>query len=306
MKNPKPRKTWLALLLTVLAPGVGHIYCGRARKGLWIYGIYVLSALVLVGVFAAVAHLGPSITGLYALLTMYGLGIIVVLGFIYVVIDSIVAASRAKKRFIPGRLNRWYVYLLLIALCWSIGPDTFQLIRAYRIPSSSNEPSLIIGDRVFVNMKVYRKETPKKGDMIVFIYPLDAAKDYVKRVIALPGETIEIREYEVLVNGNKLPRERVVRDLEPESLDKQGSGVYREKNVKAGYLVSIAPYMKSGGTIAKTLVPEGHYYVLGDNRSFSADSRFYGPIPRESIRGRLDYIYWPADRFGVFEPHNWK
>jgi signal peptidase I len=139
------------------------------------------------------------------------------------------------------------------------------IIQPFWIPSGSMEPNLLPNDRIIVNMLVYRFHPPQRGDIIVFRYPLDPSRDFVKRLIALPGETVEIRNNNVIING--------VRLNEP---------YLPPRTFEADY----GPFT----------VPQGSYFMMGDNRNNSDDSRVWGTVPKKNIIGKTFVIYWPLGR----------
>lgn len=140
------------------------------------------------------------------------------------------------------------------------------VIQAFWIPSGSMIPTLLPRDRVFVAKFWYSFADPKRGQIIVFRYPLDPKRDFVKRLIALPGETVEIVEGTVLIDGEPL----------------------QEPYVKNHDSLSFGPLK----------VPEGHYFMMGDNRPHSQDSRFWGFVPEANIKGPAFIRYWPIPRVG--------
>lgn len=144
------------------------------------------------------------------------------------------------------------------------------LFQPFYIPSGSMEPTLMIGDRILVNKFIYHFQEPKRGDVIVFKYPLEPERDYIKRVIGLPGETLEIRDSQLYINGEPVPE-----DYLPENLR----------------------FMDFG----PVTIPENAYFMMGDNRNNSQDSRFWGTLPREYIQGKAVVIYWPLTRIGLIK-----
>jgi signal peptidase I len=136
-------------------------------------------------------------------------------------------------------------------------------------------PTLQIGDRLIVDLTYYAKQTPQRGDLPVFIFPEDKSKDFIQRVIGLPGETVEIRDKKVFVNGRELSEPWAVQ------LDEDNVGAKNNFGPK--------------------VVPQGEYFFLGDNRDHSYDSRFWGFVDRASIKGKALYLYWAKDkgRIGV-------
>lgn len=176
--------------------------------------------------------------------------------------------------------SREYFESIIITAIIALYATTF-VIQAFKIPTGSMEQNLLIGDHLLVNKFIYGihnsrlgKLLPyremRRGDVVVFKFPRDPAVDYVKRVIGLPGETIEILGRTVYVNGQPL-KEDYAYYSDPAS-ERQHYGPYR--------------------------VPEGYYFVLGDNRDNSLDSRAWGFVPRDYVIGRAFIIYWSweADR----------
>lgn len=175
-----------------------------------------------------------------------------------------------------------YTEMIIVAIVLAVIIRCF-LVQAYKIPSGSMMNTLMEGDYLlitrfnydikisipFTTIDIPITETgePEHGDIIVFRYPNDPKQDYIKRVIGLPGDTIEIREKQVFRNG-KLIKEPYTRFVNPQSR------IFGVDNVD------------------KITVPAGHYFAMGDNRDASADSRSWGFVPRENIHGKAWFIYW--------------
>ncbi len=165
-------------------------------------------------------------------------------------------------------LAREYAEAFIGAFIYALIVLTF-LVRPFKIPSGSMRPTLEIGDRILVNRFGYRLGAPERGDIAVFIYPRDNKIDYVKRVIALPGDTVEIADEHVYVNGERLEDEKFL-----------GRKYFRSAKGWDGPLV----------------VPDGNFFMLGDNSGNSKDSRFWGFVPVENLKGKAFAIYWPPRR----------
>lgn len=143
----------------------------------------------------------------------------------------------------------------------------FFLAQATQVHGQSMEPNLHSNQRLVVEKVSYRFHGPRRGDVVVLKSPQQSSELLIKRVIGLPGETVEIRQGRVCINGQEL--------------DEQ----YLEKS--------------TGGNWGPTIVPPLHVFVLGDNRSFSNDSRAFGVVPIKNIVGRAWVSYWPLDDVGV-------
>lgn len=187
--------------------------------------------------------------------------------------------------------GRWITELIVIVII-------VLLIRAfvtqpYNIPSGSMQPTLLVGDFILVNKLVYRFSEPQRGDIVVFKYPIDPNIDFIKRIIALPGEEIEVRNNQVFINGKPLPlievgrgEENGVRKVIYEEILPEG----RKHKVQ---FYEDFPFSKRD--FGPVVVPPNHYFVMGDNRDNSEDSRYWGFVPRENIVGKAFVIYFSGD-----------
>jgi signal peptidase I len=142
------------------------------------------------------------------------------------------------------------------------------LYQPVRVEGTSMLPRLEDHDRLFINKFVYHISSIDRGDVVVFHYPRDPEKSYIKRVIALPGDTLRIDHGQVWVNGNALTENYV-------------PGIYRDTR-----------------SYAETVIPEDSYFVMGDHRSISSDSREFGVVERDLIYGKAVFVYWPAKDVG--------
>jgi len=166
-----------------------------------------------------------------------------------------------------GNVRAWLRDLLL-----SMGVSAFIIIFLYqpvRVEGTSMLPNLEDQDRLFINKFAFRVGEIHRGDVVVFRYPKDQTKNYIKRVIGLPGDRVEIDHGSVMVNGRLL----------------------REPYVPTRYT--------DDRSLPSTLIPEGEYFVLGDHRNISSDSREFGPVERDLIYGKAAFVYWPMDQAGV-------
>jgi signal peptidase I len=177
------------------------------------------------------------------------------------------------------------------------------VVEAFQIPSGSMIPTLAVGDHIFVakfsyglgipftNTKVFELASPKRGDVIVFKYPLDPGTDYIKRVVGLPGDRIDVRQNEVFINNRPVPREHVGvfsyseggREPQCELWNETLDGKAHEEIQEIGRAPQ--PY-------GPFVVPEGSVFVMGDNRDNSSDSRVWGPVKHDLIKGRALIVWW--------------
>jgi signal peptidase I len=182
---------------------------------------------------------------------------------------------------------REYFESIVIAVILALFVRTWA-VQAFKIPTGSMENNLLIGDHLLVNKFVFgpsatgleRSLLPmrdvRRGDIVVFKYPDEPERDFIKRVIGLPGDTVELRNKKVYVNGKPL-NEPYVHFLEPAHEGQEVTSI----DLRERY----GPHR----------VPERHYFVMGDNRDNSQDSRYWGFLPRDYIKGRALMIYWSYD-----------
>ena len=244
-------------------------------------------------------------------------------------------ADRAAVAGPPKSLVREYFESAVVTIIMALFGMTF-IVQAVKVPTGSMQNTINIGDQLLVNKFIFAPGPPlpflpqreiSRGDVIVFKYPgnphdktgRDKERDnipyrtnYVKRVVGLPGETIEVRGDEVYINGNLLPERRVsvatpsVND-EPslqvvQNPPPSGAGAYTvfygqemRENLRLGEKVEALPNANYALAGAPTLIPEGWYFAMGDNRGNSEDSRVWGLVPRELIVGRAMFVYWSYD-----------
>jgi signal peptidase I len=199
------------------------------------------------------------------------------------------AAARARAR--SKSTVREYLEAIVLAVVLTIVIRGL-VVQAFRIPTGSMEDTLLVGDFLFVNKMVYGSEIdiglqgerffyyrfpairePKAGEVIVFRYPEDPSRDFIKRCVAVAGQQVEIRDKVLYVDGKA--RE------EPYVVHKDPRIIPRETAPRDNF----GPYV----------VPQGHLFMMGDNRDNSHDSRFWGALPRDLVKGKAMFIYWSWD-----------
>lgn len=193
-----------------------------------------------------------------------------------------------SQQKVKSQLREW-VESILIALAIAIVIQTF-IIQAFKIPSGSMIPTFKVGDRIFVYKFLYSARVPfvnfrlpildirepKRGDIIVFSSPEDPRKDFVKRLIAVGGETVAIRDGKIFIDGTEA--------LMPP--------------IGSVYYYNAGDFGKEGSAVT---VPPGSYFALGDNSANSRDSRYWGFVPRKNLIGKAVFIYWPLYRMKVIK-----
>ncbi len=304
-KIGKRRFAWLAVGLSILMPGVGHVYCGKLLRGL-VYGLLYGVAIPIV--LGLLAYVGPASTALFGFLMVAAtLGIVV-----GAAADSHRLARRTKPDYEPKGYNCPAIYILLgLMIQGSCLGYTLHvrgsLFEAFRVPAASVYPAIVPNDRILVDKTAYRKADPQRGDLVVFKPPdTNWRIHYIKRIVAMAGDTVAIREGLLYVNGEALPREKVAPSaVKTPAVEVNGrvleGDFFKETNSDCKYTIFLTtPDDETVLNCDEVVIPEYHCFVLGDNRNYSLDSRHFGPIPYAALKGRADYVYWPADRWSRF------
>ena len=257
--SEKLRRPGVALVLSLLTVGLGQLYSTRPGRAAFFYGAYLVLSILYVSTPVAYSLAGSVVSAVVA---------------VCFAVFHLSDAWRTAKRVgvVPlRRYNRRSVYTLIVmanlVLAWVLPTP----IEAYRIPTSGMQPALQVGDHIIAD-RHFSRAGLKRGDVVVFSHPTER-KLFIKRVIGLPGETIETRGSEVLIDG------RVMDDP---------WGVYRGS-------VPI-------GDVGPIFVPAGAYFVVGDHRNNSWDSRQWGCLPAKFIKAKPLYIYWARDRGRIGKP----
>ncbi len=180
-----------------------------------------------------------------------------------------VTSSVPDKKVSNRRPGLWtWVRDLVISICVSAFIITF-LYQPVRVEGTSMLPNLQDQDRLFINKIAFHLGGVQRGDVVVFEYPGDHTKSYIKRVIGLPGDDVRIVQGRVIVNG---------------------------KTLKEPY---VPLQFADDRSLAERVLPAHEYFVMGDHRSISSDSRDFGPVDRSLIYGKAAFVYWPVDQAGV-------
>ncbi len=263
LNHPGHRSPLIAALLSLLMPGLGQFYVGRpARGAVWFFAILAVAAAALHFVLNQ-PRFWMIVLSVAAWLaaTLFQIG------------EAAVLARRATH-YQLRRYNRWYVYAALLAVsialqvasCLALTRDVAMPAGVHSVDSYGMQPAIQRGDRFLADSNYYRRNVPTRGDVVVYRHPRQPEMLYVKRIVALAGDRVAIRDGRAIVNGFALE--------EPYAIFGDAE----------------APY----NNVREIRVPDGHVSVLGDNRANSLDSRAndHGPVPVENLRARATDIAW--------------
>jgi len=270
-KTGTARVPLFAGFLSFVVPGLGQLYNGQATRGLLWFCISSLwgSIVFLLGLNAMKQNF-PAFG-----LTFLFFSLLISFGFwVFVVFDAIRQSKIVASPYTLKKYNRWYIYLLIVVIVSGIDYATEQqikalLVKAYRIPTRSMSPTLMPGDFLLSNKLQFCCGNPNRGEIVIFTNPQKRDVEFIKRVIGLPGDKIEIRDNQVFINAAQL---------------------------EESYLVPEKIKLPSRGDYGPFVVPHNQYFVLGDNRNNSLDSRDFGAIDRSSIKGKPIIIYFSISK----------
>ncbi|MBI9076879.1 MAG: signal peptidase I [Desulfatibacillum sp.] len=274
MRELKPRRPLVAILLAAHIPGLGQMYNGELLMG----------ALLVIGASAGLA-------GLFQLGILQGIkglvwgSLLLTVFYAYQIVDAGIGASR-RFDFILKQYNHWHyyaAYTLCFLLCsvFVYPPLAIQNnpIQVFKIQSQSMAPVLLKGDHILADTHAFRKNDPKRWDVILFADPKKPDRTLLKRVVGLPGETLEIRLRNLIING------KPVADAHAQ---------YRAP------LPSNRNELKTE-SFGPVIIPDGKFFVMGDNRDSSKDSRHFGMVEGNAISARawLVLFSWDTSRVGI-------
>jgi len=271
MRDPltsKPRRWWQAAILAVAARGGGQLYNGQPLKAVLAYG---LPLAVLYG-----ANRAPAPLVAQALLLAFA-GM-----WLWSVIDAAILAYAQRKAYAPRRFNRPAAYAAAIAVVWTCDSLVVSgmLLRVVTAPEGGMAPAIATGDRIIADITAYALDEPQRGDIVVFRSPVDDRSRRISRVVAVPGETIEIRDKSVLVNSRAL---------------RENWGVHSDPHVL--WPTSPSPRDHYG----PLRLGANAYFVLDDNRDVGFDSRHWNrPVARGQIEGKAGiYLFSRNPQAGI-------
>ena len=193
-------------------------------------------------------------------------------------------------------ISDWTLQLLILLF------GTTTLLQAYVVPTGSMEGTVLVGDHMFVDKLAYAPpggmtgkllpyQDVRRGDIIVFRYPLDLRQNYVKRVIGVPGDRVRLDNKQLILNGLRTPEPYIQTDGSFNSRYLSSFPADPDIVLDSRGMEMLRKYVRNG----ELIVPDGHYFAMGDNRDNSADSRFWGLVPRENIIGKPLVIFWSYD-----------
>lgn len=268
---PKRRKTWLTIILNLATPGLGFVYLGKVGTAIT---VFVISLALNNAAYAVLLYVDT------APLNLLGAALILLCWVVGLIVVSIRFARSVTAEYTLRAYNKWYLYLAMFfvgILVSTFSAPHYGDLESFRIPSESMENALLVGDYFIADVSAYETDTPGYNDVIVIIFPKDGVTKYVERCVGLPGDTVEIVDKVLYINGSPASNPKTIKHIR-QNLEPRG------------------PYGKdTPDSFGPFVVPKNHFFVMGDNRDNSYDSRWWGPVPRELLVGKAILIYWSKD-----------
>lgn len=283
--RPKPI---VAALLSLWCQGMGQVYLGAYRRALATGAIVLLALPVLAWLLTSPTR--PSLTLALAAGLAVCLYALPALDAFRSARRSGAVAASARRRLLMGVL-----YFAIFIGCAILGTHAIRTLwaQAFRVPSGGMEPTLLAGDYFFVDKRAYRHREPRRGEVVAFQHPRNPRQSYVRRLVALPGDSVEVRGNVLFLNGERLTSDPLPRD---EARDRDIAGSVRRETIGGlAYLVLDLP-AGHPRDLPPIRIPEGLYFFLGDNRNNSADSRFWGCVTRDALIGPATHVYYSRDK----------
>jgi signal peptidase I len=290
------RRCWVAGLLNLLGGfGVGYLYVGRPVRALMAAGTSILTLFILWhGLWGWLAK--PWMVFLVLALFLF-------LSLAYLV-DAILIARRSPD-FAVRWYNRWWVYLAVVVVGTAFGPlgdVKRRSVRTFATTAASMEPTLRVGDLFIVDMRAFESREPERGDVVIFELPRDRATLYVKRVIGLPADEVQVKDGLLHINGESVPTYDEGSYVGGPGWPEQGIPLKREVLAKERMALVLGSTPDHHYNTPVFKVPPASYFVLGDNRDNSLDSREQSPrygvgyVPRTNIIGKASWVFWSSHR----------
>src|SRR5580658_4147740 len=280
------RAIWSGLLSLVM-PGLGQVHARSWRLGVLLLGVTMATTVALDGLL----QFRPEPTTIAVFLALLAAFVLFGLG----AAADAVRRTRRGIRFSrpPWFRSTWFTAIVVLLFNVAVGVGMPRGWRSFSVPSSSMSPTILVGDRVVVDARPTRAP-PAYGDVVVFKYPRDISIYYVKRIVGLPGDRIQLKQGQLYINGELVPRQPMADYVTNEFGMHMVAHRYQEvlPGAMKDYILKVTDQGEMNNT-PEYLVPRDRLFVLGDNRDNSVDSRFMngvGFVPIENLVGRVEYL----------------
>ena len=300
MSERGPNKALAGLLAFVLPPGVGHAYVGRVRRGAFWFAGCLAAQIAVPALLPWIASALGGGAGLWLLVAA------LLLPWLGPAIDVLIIPRARYGETRTTALVLFLAFGIVGAIAVRVVARAF-LVEAFKVPSGAMIPTILVGDHLFVDKSVYRRREPRYGEVMVFAFPEHPEQDFIKRVVALPGDQLDVKDGHPVLNGWAVPFCKLGH-WEYEEAENPGK---HEGDLDVEFLgdqAYLTFYDASAGAFTERQGPyhakPGEYWVMGDNRNNSHDSRMWfggvgGGVPRDLLRGRALFVWLSVGAGGV-------
>lgn len=284
-KKVKPRKAILAFLFSLIVPGLGQLYNGQIKKALLIF-LGLLIYTMNINVFGFKGHFWIYVIAF----------IILVILRLLIAIEATITAYKSKEYELKS-YNKWYIYLLSAV----IGYFSVSMLEGYAgksryilsiVHSDAGFPTIFAGEYILGDYSFYNSQEPSYGDLVIILMP--NGESYIYRIIGMPNDTLSIENQLVKYNKKELTS-KLLSTLFYEEHEMEEFIETLPNGVEYKFVRTKTPFLQENEALKEIIVPNNSYFLLGDNRDFSFDSRFVGFIKREQIQGKVLSIYFSKD-----------
>lgn len=278
----KSRNPILAFFLALFFPGFGQVYNGQIKKGIIFFLI----------TFTLPLFLGFTRIGIFFI----GFFLIILIDFIfriYVIYDAVKNAKKLKN-YILKPYNSWFYYLTIIigivTITWFYDYNSIVGVKSYSIPTTSNEPTIKVGDKVVGDLNAFDDTKPNYGDIVIF-QKKDSLNPWIYRIVGLPNDNLKIENNLLVINGKKC-KTLFIKETKSEVFDVNEYEEELPNGLKHKIYTFKKPFDENKNSITEINIPANSYFLIGDNRDNAMDSRYIGVITKEEILAKVVFGYW--------------
>lgn len=278
----KSRNPILAFFLALFFPGFGQVYNGQIKKGIIFFLI----------TFTLPLFLGFTRIGIFFI----GFFLIIFIDFIfriYVIYDAVKNAKKLKN-YILKPYNSWFYYLTIIigivTITWFYDYNSIVGVKSYSIPTTSNEPTIKVGDKVVGDLNAFGNKKPSYGDIVIF-QKKDSLNPWIYRIVGLPNDKLKIENNFLVINGKKC-KTSFIKETKSEVFDVNEYDEELPNGLKHRIYTFKKPFEENKNSITEINIPANSYFLIGDNRDNAMDSRYIGVITKEEILAKVVFGYW--------------
>lgn len=278
----KRRNPILAFFLALFFPGFGQVYNGQIKKGI----IFLLITFTL-PLFFGFTRIGIFLIGFFLIILIDSIF------RIYVIYDAVKNAKRLKN-YILKPYNSWYYYLIIIigivTITWFYDYNAIIGVKSYTIPTTSNEPTIKVGDKIVGDLKAFNDKKPNYGDIVIF-QKKDSLNPWIYRIVGLPNDKLKIENNFLVINGKNC-KTSFIKETKSDMYDVNEYEEELLNGLKHRIYIFKKPFEENKNSLTEIKIPAKSYFLIGDNRDNAMDSRYIGVIKEDEILAKVVFGYW--------------